>query len=155
MQLTCHGLQERYKDLRDFYVDNPPFKNYQNSEKKKKDWKNVFLAVSYSDCENPWRRKTGQEFFSEGMKASHFYSFGNPWSLTLNFNQEKLYLINNGICWLDEELDQYWSWQPVLAAVACRNMLVVVLKNYVSSSPCASFSWSFAWELVSKDTSRS
>lgn len=37
-------------------------------------------------------------FFFEGMKASHFYSFENPWSLTLNFNQEKLYLINNGIC---------------------------------------------------------
>jgi hypothetical protein len=32
------------------------------------------------------------------MKASYFYSFENPWSLTLNINQEKFYVINNGIC---------------------------------------------------------
>ena len=35
VHLTCHDFQERCKDLRDFYMDNPPLKNYQLSEKKK------------------------------------------------------------------------------------------------------------------------
>lgn len=53
-----------------------------------------------------------------------------------------------------------WRTGSILVLAACigccsRNMRVVVLKNYVSSSPCISFSWHFAWELVSKDTSRS
>lgn len=53
-----------------------------------------------------------------------------------------------------------WRTRSILVLAACigccsRNMRVVVLKNYVSSSPCISFSWHVAWELVSRDTSRS
>lgn len=53
-----------------------------------------------------------------------------------------------------------WRTRSILVLAACigcccRNMRVVVLKNYVSSSPCVSFSWHVAWELVSRDTSRS
>lgn len=63
MQLTCHGFQERYKDLRDFYVDNPPFKNYQNSEKKKKTEKMfswLFLIVTVKTHEG---EKLARNFF--------------------------------------------------------------------------------------------
>lgn len=111
------------------------------------------LWIISDGSEYPLRLRVSQSFWKP--KSSHFNSFENPWRLALNFNQEKLYLINNGICWLDEGLDQYWFWQLVLAGFAWRNMLVVVLKSYVSSSTCASFSWSIAWKLVSKVTSRS
>lgn len=102
--LTCavevHGFHERHNDLGDFYRDilyNPTFKDYQHSGKKKKVSLAMFLKVTAKTHEGG---KLARKFFFffEGMKASYFYSFENPWSLTLNLNQEKFYLINNGIC---------------------------------------------------------
>lgn len=54
------------------------------------------LWIISDGSEYPLRLRASQSFWKP--KASHFNSFENPWHLALNFNQEKLYLINNGIC---------------------------------------------------------
>lgn len=91
----------------------------------------VIWMFTCSDLVFPLQPKARHGFFWKA-KSSHYYSFENPWSFALNFNQEKPSLINNSVCWLDEGLGQYWFWQVVLAAFAWRNMLVTVLKSYVS-----------------------
>lgn len=54
------------------------------------------LRIVSDGSEYPLRLREIQSFWK--LKSSHFNSFENPWHLALNFNQEKLYLINNGVC---------------------------------------------------------